>query len=340
MTKEDFEQLLSASTTKAFALWRPPNKKHLNLLVDAGLDHTEFIIAPFREDDVNEKLTLKGELREINELEFDLHPYLHATSFDGKSTERADHRSGVERVIKTISESELDKVVISTQTFHEGSYEALHIFNALREAYPNTFVHLSYHPKSGVWIGASPEPLIIEEEDGDFRTASLAGTRTASQDVQAWGQKESLEQSIVTDYIKQQLAAAGATSIRIARPETLRFGNIEHLKSDIRFKSANLQTVLQHLHPTPAVAGTPLHPALALLEQVESHDRMYYTGYIGCHGVNLHARYFVNLRCLKFHSNGLLFFTGGGITLDSEADSEWMETREKLDSLLSYIKKL
>ncbi|MFT4777626.1 MAG: isochorismate synthase [Flavobacteriales bacterium] len=339
MTKEAFDQLIGASSSKAFAIWRSPDEAHINILVDTGVGNSEFIIAPFRTSETLPYITLKGDTYAAQEIDFDLNPYAPASSFTGHSTKRADHLRGVQQVVKMISESELDKVVISTQTFTEGNYNVLEVFNILRAAYPKTFTHLTYHPQSGIWIGASPEPLVVQEDAG-YLTASLAGTRTASNDIQAWGQKESLEQSIVTDYIKEQLVNAEATGILISRPETLRFGNIEHLKSDIRFESSAISKVLNYLHPTPAVAGTPLNSALTLLDKIESHDRMYYTGYIGCNGVNLPARYFVNLRCLKFYSNGLLFFTGGGITLDSEPDSEWLETRDKLDSLLSHIKKL
>ena len=337
MTQKQFQEILSASSSSGFAIWKAPSSEETFLLVDTGQGDDTFTIAPFSKEE--ETITLQGEAVPFHSFELDLTNAIESSFFDGESTLREEHYEGVELAVKTIGNSNLDKVVLSTQTFVQGNFAPLQLFSQLLEAFPSTFVHLSFHPTSGTWIGASPEPLIVQDNDV-FRTVSLAGTRAVSQQIEAWGQKESLEQSIVTNYIKGQLAKAGAEAIRIQRPETLRFGQIEHLKSDIEFTTTSPDDVVTYLHPTPAVGGTPLNEALALIQKIERHDRHYYTGYIGCAGVNLPATYFVNLRCLQFHQNGLLFFTGGGITLDSEPDSEWMETREKLNSLMHHIEKI
>lgn len=337
MNSKHFQELLAASPSSGFAIWKAPSDEGVHLLIDLGKGGDSFTIAPFQKED--EIISLRGEAISLGQLDLDISSSISSSIFNGDSTSREDHCAGVEQAIKTIGNSNLDKVVVSTQTFVEGEFDPFQVFLKLLKAHPTTFVHLSFHPASGTWIGASPEPLIVQENDA-FRTVSLAGTRAVSQQIEAWGQKESLEQSIVTDYIKGQLEKAGAENIRIERPETLRFGDIEHLKSDIRFNTSNPAHVVSYLHPTPAVGGTPLKEALDLIDQVEGHKRSYYTGYIGCSGVNLTTTYFVNLRCLQFHHNGLLFFTGGGITLDSEPDSEWMETREKLNSLMHHIEKI
>ena len=81
-----------------------------------------------------------------------------------------------------------------------------------------------------------------------------------------------------------------------------------------------------------------------LIKQLEPHDRVYYTGFLGPLSSAGEIDLFVNLRCMKLTPNYISLYVGGGITLESDAAEEWNETRLKALSLLkimgSYIKNL
>ena len=52
---------------------------------------------------------------------------------------------------------------------------------------------------------------------------------------------------------------------------------------------------------------------------------------------DFYSKLFVNLRCMKIDANSATLFVGGGITIDSEPESEWEETQHKLQTMLQVI---
>lgn len=305
-------------------------------MITPGEGNDRFVFAPFNSEEAT--LTISGTLRHADLREISLPNEF--PPFGGKSTSKEEHTSAVRRAIDQIVETNLDKVVLSTVQLFIGKTLKPIWLQALREAHPDAFIYLFAHPLAGCWIGATPEPLLRSMDAQRFATVSLAGTRLIEEGPVPWGQKESLEQSIVTDYIKAQLINAGATDIRISRPESLRYGSIEHLCSHIRFSTKDPASVIRSLHPTPAVCGTPFAEARKLIAELELHNRSYYTGYVGLINENTKHELFVNLRCGEFTREGFAAYAGGGITIDSEPEAEWQETRRKLAALLSAIEKL
>ena len=91
-------------------------------------------------------------------------------------------------------------------------------------------------------------------------------------------------------------------------------GNLKHLNKDFEFtlKKSYLK-FLNTLHPTPAIAGIPLEKSLEIINQIESHQRSLYCGFIGIVDENS-CNLFVNLRCGRISLNEIQLFVGGGIT--------------------------
>lgn len=324
---------LTASPSVCFSL---PHTTQFKLLRAADAGAMTFTFAPFDGDST--ALSFSGDAIEINlgDLTASLEPL---GSCPVQSTTRTAHVQAVREAVKRIIDTDLDKVVLSTVLRAEGTINLAQALQSLRAAHPNAFVYAYFHPESGLWLGATPEVLVASNHDR-YETVSLAGTRLYTDEPQPWGQKESLEQSIVTDYIKARLHDAGATDIRIGRPETIRYGEIEHIKSILRFRAEKLEPILHQLHPTPAVCGTPFHTARKVIRELEDHARSWYTGYLGFTDTKQNAGYFVNLRCARVYQDALVAYSGGGITFDSDPEDEWEETRNKLRSFLSAIDNL
>jgi isochorismate synthase len=116
-----------------------------------------------------------------------------------------------------------------------------------------------------------------------------------------------------------------------------------HLKSDftVDMKATNFpqlgSIMLQLLHPTAAVCGMPLEPALAFLKEHEGYDREFYAGYLGPVNVNNNINLFVNLRCMKLLYRKARLYAGAGVTIDSMPDKEWEETEIKFNTLLNVL---
>ena len=218
-----------------------------------------------------------------------------------------------------------------------------------------------YHPKVGLWLGATPE-LLLKVEGKQLTTISLAGTKPYDKNNEVqWSTKELEEQQIVTDYITKQIKPY-VQSIKTSNIETVRAGQLLHLKTRVTArldnKDSRLEDIISALHPTPAVCGFPKIIAKAFILNNEDYNREFYTGFLGelnlkntntrntnrrnvennAYGVvKTQSNFYVNLRCMQLQSNKALIYVGGGITKGSEPQNEWNETVEKTKTMLKVL---
>ena len=207
-------------------------------------------------------------------------------------------------------------------------------------------VYVWYHPKIGLWMGATPE-ILLELKNSDFKTMSLAGTQRFEEGKEVvWESKELEEQEIVTQFIKHQLNEI-STDLKIDATETFKAGSLLHLRTKVEGKlnpKSSLKKLIEGLHPTPAVCGFPRDTAKAFILKNENYNREFYTGFLG--EINLgyedtndkKSHLFVNLRCMQIDNNTASIYVGGGITKDSIAKKEWQETVNKTATMKAVLK--
>lgn len=243
----------------------------------------------------------------------------------------------VKRGIFAIKRGEFNKVVLSRKELVVmNSFDMQITFERMLQLYPTAFCYCWFHPKIGMWMGATPEKLIQAEGDV-FNTMALAGTQAyEGTEVVFWKDKEKEEQEFVTEFILENLKSH-AFNISASNPYTTRAGNLLHLRTDVEGvinNDSNLKKVIDILHPTPAVCGLPKFSAKDFILKNEGYDREFYTGFLGelnhDFGNNEDVtEIFVNLRCMKIKENMAQLFIGCGITKDSNPDAEWEETVNK-----------
>lgn len=351
-----------------FVTYRRPNDAKLKAFLQTDntvhfiSDYTEsgFIFAPF---DESEKSILIPE----SDSNFIETPFTKSNK--NKNTPTASlvleakkelHISIVEKAIDKINKGELKKVVVSRkEEINLSVINAISIFQNLLSTYESAFVYCWYHPKIGLWLGATPETL-VKTIGNRMSTMSLAGTQKYEGSLEVeWHSKEKEEQQIVTDYIVSNLKEA-AKNIDVSEAKTVKAGNILHLKTDInaQLKSLNLKQIIQSLHPTPAICGFPKEQAKQFILRNEEYERQYYTGYLGelnikektsrnpnrrnvennaFGSISTVSNLYVNLRCMQLQNNIAIIYIGGGITKDSNPESEWEETVSKSDVIKSIL---
>lgn len=262
------------------------------------------------------------------------------------------HIGLVAKAIEKIQNSSMDKIVVSRNEEIVSKTDPLRVFKRLCESYSTAFVYLWFHPKVGMWTGATPETL-VRSKGNSITTMSLAGTRKFEPNTHvSWNQKEVEEQQIVTDYIVNQLNDQ-VSNLTVSDTETHQAGSLLHLRSIIsgRMKSTvTIGDVVKKLHPTPAICGFPTEAAKQFILQEEHYDREFYTGFLGelnvreetsrnrnqknqensaYRTVRTHSELYVNLRCMQLVGDQKILYIGGGITKDSDPVSEWEETVAK-----------
>ena len=241
--------------------------------------------------------------------------------------------------IDTLKNSDLDKIVMARNLVigKPDGFDFVGFFDKMCSAYPQAFVYSWYSAYTGMWMGATPE-VLIENKANSGTTMALAGTRTKAQ-FYDFSEKEIEEQQWVYRFIQERLTALGCHNIQKEELESFGAGNLVHLMNRITFEIDEIPQrwkILQGIHPTPAVAGYPQLEALDFIKKHELFNRKYYSGYLGPFTSN-RMNIFVNLRCMQVHQNKLELFAGAGITASSSAEHEYLETDEKLKTLLQLL---
>ena len=203
------------------------------------------------------------------------------------------------------------------------------VASKLFASHPDTLRFIYYTPATGVWLGATPELLLdFDRNSGLFRTMAFAGTRPRKAFV-PWDGKNIRENRFVIDYITRRLKTLGV-SAEVAELETVAYGAIEHLCANISGQASPdaLEKIIDAINPTPALCGYPKDEAISDISLNESHTRGCYGGFIG---FSSPLRYvaFVNLRCLQFRDGKFCIYGGGGITAESDPETEYTETDAK-----------
>ncbi len=257
-----------------------------------------------------------------------------------------EHINQVNDFLSVFNKTNIKKAVLSRNKWLSkyNLNQMPNLFNALNKSYPNAFVYQVYIPNAGYWVGATPE-ILFSSNNGSATTVSLAGTQPFKPiNKIVWNHKEQIEQELVTEHIRNVLAEFNITDADETGPDTAKAGQLVHIKTQIDFSKEKIYNrigqFIEKLHPTPAVCGLPVKESLELILETEGYDREYYTGYLGTFNHNGKTDLFVNLRCLQAFYNGVVLYAGGGITVESNPEKEWEETKMKIQTLEQILERL
>lgn len=334
----------------SFVVYRLPKQSELNYNSNNAiiinnineLEKSHFVVAPF--DNKSDWPIFAFDSKNTRQINADDWKYL-PLNFDAKpvniyQSTPEEHHQQVNHIIEEIEKGELQKVVLSRIQSRERKNKSLkQIFTQLCEKYPNAFVYLTQLPSGQIWCGASPETL-AKYEESKFETMALAGTEVIGEEnVEdlVWKVKEQDEQLWVQNYIKDILKSQHL-EYKQSKTYSAFAGPVAHIRTDfstITSPAIATQLLLQ-LHPTPAVCGTPTQTSKDVLLQIEKHDRIYYTGFIGIYAPQK-FQLFVNLRCMQIDEKAFHLYLGGGITIGSKAEAEFKETENKAKTLSAFL---
>ena len=246
-----------------------------------------------------------------------------------------EYEAAVAEAVRRIDDGKLEKVVLARQLLGELHEEdgLRAVLNRLAEDYPDTWVYAV----DGL-IGASPETL-VRVDHGTVSARVLAGTTSRGAGEASDRERAAALASSAKDLAEHALAVASAvkrlephTARLDASPEpfTLQLPNLWHLATDLKGTlgdgSSSLDLV-DAVHPTAAVAGTPRRVALRTLAELEGFDRGRYAGPVGWIDGDGDGEWAIALRCAQVDADGTVAaYAGCGIVHDSEPVDELAET--------------
>ena len=224
------------------------------------------------------------------------------------------------------------------------------VLRRLARDYPSTWVFAVDQ-----MVGASPE-LLLRLRDRRLISRVLAGTarRHAGEDALATARLASWLEGSEKNNREHELARDSAITaleplcsvVEAPARFVLTLPNVLHLASDVTGVVAGdtgALALVDALHPTAAVCGTPTPAAARLIEEAESMDRGRYAGPVGWVDWHGEGEWCIALRSAQLPTGGLgpqspaRVFGGGGIMPDSDPVDELAETTAKMRPMLGAL---
>lgn len=191
------------------------------------------------------------------------------------------------------------------------------------------------------FISFSPEKF-IEIEGNTIATYPMKGTIEASvsdaKETILANKKEMAEHVMIVDLMRNDLGMV-AKNVQVEKfryVEKIQAGDKELLQVSSKITASlphnwrdNLGGILQTLLPAGSITGTPKRSTVNIIHKIEDYNRGFYTGVFGIFdGENIYSA--VMIRFIEKENEKLYYKSGGGITLDSDAISEYNELKDKI----------
>ena len=206
-------------------------------------------------------------------------------------------------------------------------------------------------------VGATPE-MLIQVEGRTAQARVLAGTldrRDAdgkagsplefAERVLAGSEKQRHEHDIAIQSLTTQLAPFSEAMNAHSEPFILELPNVWHLASDVKAELAEVEghvptclALINALHPTAAVCGTPTNVAGALIRKLEHLDRGPYAGPVGWLDAAGNGEWGIALRGAVIESpQTVRLYAGCGVVDGSVPETELAETWAKFRPMLESL---
>jgi menaquinone-specific isochorismate synthase len=277
-------------------------------------------------------------------------PDLIHNSITWDSDEHADDawKSRVSTAVDRIQSGKLDKVVLARDfTGHsDQDIEPRTILKKLAAEYPSTW----NFSVAGL-VGATPELLLrlsrkmvtsrvlagtISKTGNDERDLALAASLARS--------SKDLEEHLYAVKSVADALEPFCTSTNVPdAPYVLHLANVMHLATDVtgaiaeKLAHVDAFTILEQLHPSAAVCGTPREQAGQLITEIESMSRGRYAGPVGWIDAAGDGELGIALRCGQINGDSIRIFAGCGIVAGSDPDKELAESVAKLVPMRSAL---
>jgi len=255
----------------------------------------------------------------------------------------------VSKVIESLPERRIDKIVLARKSILEMSnaVDPISLLAAIRKNSVNTYDFCFQSNDNDAFIGCSPECL-YSRDAGDIYSEAIAGTvPTGDTDAErqyhrgklAASAKERQEHDYVFDSVRSDLGGICRRVDVIEARDILSLSYVQHFRSrfaGVLKDGVGTADIIEALHPTAAVNGSPSQAALEQIRTQELFARGWYAGPVGWIGPDA-SEFAVGIRSGRILNNEISLFAGAGIVRASEAELEWNETEHKLSLFLDVI---
>ncbi|MFT7823963.1 MAG: aminodeoxychorismate synthase component I [Sulfurimonas sp.] len=191
------------------------------------------------------------------------------------------------------------------------------------------------------FICFSPERF-VEIEGNTIATYPMKGTIDANlpnaEETILADEKEMAEHVMIVDLMRNDLGIIGE-NVKVEKfryIDKIEAGEKKLLQVSSRITARlpndwhnTLGSLLEQILPAGSISGTPKRSTLGIINRMEDYERGFYTGVFGLFdGQNFKSG--VMIRFIEKEGDQLFYKSGGGITTDSDAKSEYDELIDKV----------
>ncbi len=254
----------------------------------------------------------------------------------------------VAKAIESIQIKTIDKVVLA-RDLNGATLEPIDprlILRNLAVEYPSTWCFSI----AGL-VGATPE-LLLRLNRAMVTSRVLAGTISRTGDDErdlalaaslARSSKDLEEHMYAVRSVAESLAPFCTSTNVPDSPFVLHLANVMHLATDVTGaisefpQHVDIFSILEKLHPSAAVCGTPTEMAAKVIAELEGMPRGRYAGPVGWVDARGDGELGIALRCGQIFDNKIRLFAGCGIVAGSDPHRELAESEAKFAPMMSAL---
>lgn len=262
------------------------------------------------------------------------------------TTDQWEERVAV--AIHAIQSKTIDKVVLARDLNGTSNKEIdpRSILRNLAAEYPSTWCYSI----AGL-VGATPE-LLLRLNRAMVTSRVLAGTISKTGDDEkdlalaaslARSSKDLEEHEYAVRSVAESLAPFCSSTNVPDSPFVLHLANVMHLATDVTGAISEFPqhvdtfSILEKLHPSAAVCGTPTEKAAKVISDLEGMPRGRYAGPVGWIDARGDGELGIALRCGQIEENKIKLFAGCGIVAGSNPQRELAESQAKFAPMLNAL---
>jgi len=276
-----------------------------------------------------------------------------------------EYEAAVETAKEYVLSGDIYQGVISRTRELYGDVDPLGLYAALREVNPSPYMYLLGHDDLTI-VGASPETLVSVAGD---RVVSnpIAGTcprgnspvedRRLAGEMLADG-KERAEHTMLVDLARNDVRrVAEAGSVRVEEfMNVLKYSHVQHIESTVTgtlSAEKDAFDAARATFPAGTLSGAPKIRAMEIIDELERSPRGPYGGGVGYFDWGGDTDFAIVIRSATVEEGATLpdgtgdpvydritVQAGAGIVADSDPESEYIETEQKMDGVLAAVARI
>lgn len=260
---------------------------------------------------------------------------------------RAEWEAAVAAGLAAISSRAIDKVVLSRRQkiIADAPFSSKDLLVNLIDGDARGTVFL-YRYGDVFFCGCTPE-LLVRKKGLSIESMCLAGTIGVGADEDERARlaaellddaKNRAEHEYVVDFMRHVISR-NCYDVAIPTEPTIKsLRHVQHLCTPVAARimdGVSIESLADQLHPTPALAGSPVGEALMTIRRIEAYNRGFFGGAVGYIDGDGDGAFSVAIRSGVFDGEMGWVYAGCGIVEGSEAASEFDEIDLKLKTILS-----